>query len=52
VADYDTDHCLVVAKVMESLAVSNRATLKFYVERFNLRKIKELEVKKEYQIEN
>jgi len=42
----------VVAKVMESLAVSNQAALKFYGERFNLRKIKELEVKKEYQIEN
>jgi hypothetical protein len=42
----------VVAKGKESLAVSNQAALKFYVERFNFRKLKELEVRKEYQIEN
>jgi hypothetical protein len=42
----------VVAKVRESLAVSNQAALKFDVERFNFRKLKELEVTKENQIEN
>jgi hypothetical protein len=36
----------------ESLAVSNQAALKFDVERFNFRKLKELEFKKAYQIEN
>ena len=36
--DCDTDHCLVVAKVRESLAVSKQAAQKFDVERFYLRK--------------
>jgi len=43
-------HCLVVAKVKESLAVSKQAAQKFDVERFNLRKLNELEVRKQYQI--
>ena len=46
----DTDHYLVVAKVMERLAISKQATQKFDVERFNLRKICELEVRIHYQI--
>ena len=50
-ADYDTDHYLVVAKVRERLAVSKQATQKLDEEIFNLRKLKNLEVKKEYQIE-
>ena len=50
-AEYDTDHYLVVAKVRERLAVSKQATQKLHGERFNLRKLKELEVKKQYQIE-
>jgi ribosome-binding factor A len=41
----------VVAKLMERLAVSKQATRKFDGERFNLRKINELEFKKKYQIE-
>jgi hypothetical protein len=45
------DHYLVVAKVRERLAVSKQDTQKFDGERFNLRKLKELEVKKKYQIE-
>jgi hypothetical protein len=40
----------VVAKVRERLAVSRRAAHKFHVERFNFRKLNELEVRKEYQI--
>jgi hypothetical protein len=40
--DCDTDHCMVVAKVRERLAVSKGATLKFDVDRFNLRKLSEL----------
>jgi len=50
-ADCDTDHYLVVAKLRERLAVSKQATQKFEEERFNLRKLKELEVKEKYQIE-
>jgi hypothetical protein len=41
----------VVAKVSESLAVSKQAAQKFDVPKFNLRKLNELEVMKEYQIE-
>jgi hypothetical protein len=51
-ADCDTDHYLVVAKVMERLAVSKQAAQKFDGERFNMRKLNELEVKKKYQITN
>ena len=46
-----SDHYLVVAKVRERLAVSKQAAQKFDEERFNLRKLNELEVKKKYQIE-
>ena len=49
-ADCDTDHYLLVAKVRERLAISKQAAQKFDVERFNLRKLNELEVKKQYQI--
>ena len=48
-ADCDTDHYLVVAKLRERLAVRRQAAQKF--ERFNLRKLKKLEVKEKYQIE-
>ena len=41
----------MVAKVRERLAVSKRAAQKFDVERFNLRKRNELEVRKQYQNE-
>jgi hypothetical protein len=40
-----------VAKVREKLAVSTEAAQKFDEERFNLRKLKEQEVKEKYQIE-
>jgi len=46
-----TDHCLVIAKFWEILAVSKVAAQKFYRERFNLRELNELEVGKQYQIE-
>ena len=45
-SDCDTDHCLVVAKVRKSLAVSKQATQKFDGERFNPRKLNELEFMK------
>jgi 50S ribosomal subunit-associated GTPase HflX len=41
----------VVAKVRERLAVSKQAAQKFDGERFNMRKLKELEIKKKHQIE-
>ena len=41
---------MVVAKVRERLAVSKQATRKFDVGRFNLWKLSELEVWKQYQI--
>jgi hypothetical protein len=43
-------HYLVVAKVRETLAVSKETAQTFDVERFNLRKLNELEIKKQYQI--
>ena len=50
-AEWDTDHCLVVANVRERLAVSIQAAKKLDVERLNLRKLNDLEVRKQYQIE-
>jgi len=50
-ADCDTDHYLVVAKVRERLAVSKQAALKSDGERFNVSKLNELEVRKQYQID-
>jgi len=50
-ADCDTDDYLVVAKVRENLALSKQAAQNFNWERFNLRKLKELEFRKQYQIE-
>jgi hypothetical protein len=49
-ADCDTDHCLVVVKVRERLAVIKQAAQKFDAERFNLKKLSELELRKQYQI--
>jgi hypothetical protein len=49
-ADCDTDHCLVVAKIREILAVSKQAAQTFGMERFNLRKLSEMVVRRQYQI--
>ena len=49
-ANYNTDHYLVAAKVRERLAVSKKAAQKFDVERFHLRKLRGLEVRKKYHI--
>jgi hypothetical protein len=49
-ADCDTDHYLVVAKDRERLAVSKQEARKFDAERFNLKKLSGLEVRKQYQI--
>ena len=47
VSDCYVDHYLVVAKVRKG---SKQAAHKFNVKRFNLRKLNELEVRKEYHI--
>ena len=41
----------MVAKVRRRLAVCEQAAQKFDGERFNLRKLNELEIRKQYQIE-
>jgi hypothetical protein len=50
-ADCDTGHYLVVAKFKERLAVRKQATQKFDGKKFNLRKLDDLEVRKQYRIE-
>ena len=50
-ADCDTDHYLAVAKVSERLAVRKQAAQKSDGGRFNLRKLNDLEVRKQYQTE-
>ena len=50
-ADCDTDHYLVTAKVRERLAVGKQASQRCNRQRFNPRKLNELGVRKQYQIE-
>ena len=50
-ADCDTDHYLVVAKVRERFAVRKEGAQKSDGGRFNLRKLNDLEVRTQYQIE-
>jgi len=47
----NAEYLFVVLCVRERLAVRKQAAQKFEGERFNLRKVKELEVKEKYQIE-
>jgi hypothetical protein len=47
----DTDHSLVVAKGKERLAVSNQTTHEVRNERFNLKKLNEVEGKEQYRFE-
>jgi hypothetical protein len=46
-ADCDTDHYLVVSNVRERFAVRKQAAHKFDGERFNFRKLYELEIRKQ-----
>jgi hypothetical protein len=48
-AECDTDHCQVVAKVRETLAVRKQTAQKFVGERFNPMKINKLEFREEHQ---
>ena len=50
-ADCDTDHYLVIAKVRERLAVDKQAAQRVDRQRFNLSKLNDLEVRKQYQID-
>jgi hypothetical protein len=47
----DTDQCLVVAKVGERLAVSKQEAQRFHAEKFNLKKLKEVEGEEQYCVE-
>jgi hypothetical protein len=49
-ANFDTDHCLVVAKGREKVTLIQEDPEKYVGEKFNLRKLNELEVRKQYQI--
>jgi hypothetical protein len=50
-ADCDTDHYLVVAQFRERLAVNKQRSHKFHMERFNLKKLNEVEDKEKYRVE-
>jgi hypothetical protein len=50
-ADCDTDHYLVVAEVRKGLSARKQSAQKTDVKRFNLKKLSEMEVWKQFQIE-
>jgi hypothetical protein len=50
-ADCDTDHYLVVAEVRERLSARKQRAQKIDVERFNLKKLSGMEVRKQFQTE-
>jgi hypothetical protein len=50
-ADCDTDHYLAVAKLREEISVSKRERKIFDLERFDLKKLDDVEVKEKYQVE-
>jgi hypothetical protein len=50
-ADCDADHCLVVAKITERLAVNKQGLHKFHMERFSLKKLNKVEGKEKYRVE-
>jgi hypothetical protein len=47
----DTDHCLMVAKVRERISVNKQRSHIFHMERFILKKLNEVEGKKQYCVE-
>jgi hypothetical protein len=49
-ADCNSDHNLVVAKVMGRLTVNKQRPHRFHRERFNLKKLKKAEGKEQYHI--
>jgi hypothetical protein len=50
-ADRDTDHYLLAAKVGERPAVSKQRTHRFHMEKFDLKKLYEVQGKEQYCIE-
>jgi hypothetical protein len=50
-ADCDTDHYLVVPKVRDRLVASKQTTHRVHTERFNFKKLYEVEGKKQYYVE-
>jgi hypothetical protein len=50
-ANCDTDQYLVVAKLRERISVSKRVRKNFDLERFDLKKLGDVEVKEKYQVE-
>jgi hypothetical protein len=50
-ADCDTDHYPVVTKLRERISVTKRSRQNFDLERFDLKKLNDVEVKEKYQIE-
>jgi hypothetical protein len=50
-ADYDTDHYLLMAKIRERLAVNKQGAHTFHMEKFNLKKLNEVEGKDKYRVE-
>jgi hypothetical protein len=48
-ADCDTDHYLVVAKDRERLTVSKQTAHRVHMERFNLKKLNEVEGKEHWE---
>jgi hypothetical protein len=49
-ADCDSDHYLVVAKVKERLAVNKQRSQRFNMERFNLKKLNDVEGKEQFSV--
>jgi hypothetical protein len=50
-ADCDSDHYLVVENVGERLAVNKQRSQRFHMEKFNLKKLNEVEGKEQYRDE-
>jgi hypothetical protein len=50
-ADFYSYHHLVVAKVGERLAVKKQRSHRFHIERFNVKKLKEVDGKEMYRIQ-
>jgi hypothetical protein len=49
-ADCDMEHYVVVAKIRERIAVNKQGLHKFHMERFNLKKLNEVEGKEKYRL--
>jgi hypothetical protein len=50
-ADCDNDHYLVVAKIRERLAMNKQRSQRFVMERFNLKKLNEVEGKEQFRVD-